>query len=346
MNNPKTKSHLFATTFIEGFDDPRFEQWATKIDVPPALDSLSKREISIIDEIILFFRILKSTRTENALLLFSSRGRVRPELLAIIVLGLCPKILRPVIVLYGEMFEPNQGLRHSFERLIMKFVDRVVDRYILFSNAELDVFPDTWGASKEKIRICNQFYLPPNRVADYSDKPSSKHIFAGGNSFRDYDAFIEAASRMPEYTFEVCTTRIAPDRNLPIHVKVSWPPLQEYLDLIYTAAAVVIPIKMGLKRTAGLLTCFEAMWLQKTIIVPRALGMEDYIQDRVTGLLVEGSPESYIKAIEWVLDPVNAKSVEKIGNQARQSIAEKFTLQRYNNCVISIMDNAIDSRNH
>jgi len=50
-------SHKFATTFAEGFDDPRFGTWAREIDVPPKLDSLSKRGFRILDELTLFLSL-------------------------------------------------------------------------------------------------------------------------------------------------------------------------------------------------------------------------------------------------------------------------------------------------
>ncbi len=332
----------FATTFIEGFQDPRFASWARKIEVPPKLDSLSKREFRFLDEITLFSRVIGKAFRERLLLLFSSRGRLRPELLAIISIGLLPKRLRPKIVLYGEMFEPNSGIRHVLERLVMRLVDRVVDRYILFSNAELEVFPETWGATKEKIRVCNHFFYPPKNPTDSSrEKALGKHIFAGGNSFRDYKALIQAAALMPEHVFEVCTTRISNNDHLPPNVKVSWPPLQEFLELIETAAVIVIPIQMGLRRTAGLLTCFESMWLGKATIVPKAMGLDDYIQNKVTGLLVEGTPESYVGAIRWILDPTNEKAVLEMGVQARKAITEIYTLERYNDGVLSVIDEVL-----
>lgn len=329
---------MFATTFVEGFNDPRFATCARKIEVPIKLDSLSKREFRFFDEVKLFTRVIRAAFQDKLLLLFSSRGRLRPELMAIISIGLIPKKNRPKIALYGEMFEPNHGARHLLERIIMKLVDRVVDRYILFSSDELDVFPATWGATQEKIRICNQFYFPPDQSAVRSKLPQSDHVFAGGNSFRNYNAFMEAAAQLPKHEFQICTTKIDPNENIPPNIKIGWPPIQEYLKLIDTAAAVVIPIQMGLKRTAGLLTCFESMWLEKTIIVPRALGMEDYIKNKVTGLLVDGSPESYVQAINWVLDPKNKNEVREMGKAAHKSVVEQFTLSNYVDGIYAVMD--------
>jgi len=344
MTNINHRSHKFATTFVEGFRDTNFSEWARLIEVPPKLDSLSKREFRIMDELILFSRVIKAAFREKALLLFSSRGRLKPELNAVILTGLFPKKMRPKILIYGEMFEPNPGIRMFFERIFMHLVDRVVDLHILFSNEEINIFSATWGINKEKLRVCHQFYFPPERSRNVQQhNPNGVHIFAGGNSFRDYDALIKAAAQMPEREFCICTTRISNTEELPPNVKVSWPPLQEYLQLIDTAAAIVIPIQMGLKRTAGLLTCFESMWLGKIIIVPKSTGLEDYIQDKVTGLLVDGTPQCYADTINWVLDPENTEAINRIGMQARKSIAEQYTLEKYNNRIIALIDEVIEA---
>lgn len=342
LKNTNKSNHRFATTFVDGFADEKFSTIARKIQVPPRLDSLSKREFRLFDEITLFFRVLVAIYQERALLLFSSRGRLKPELTAIILSSIFPKKFKPKIVLYGEMFEPNHGIRHLIERAFMRLVDRNVDCYILFSSAEKQVFPATWGIDREKIRICHQFYDPPeSKNLITKEETPGKHIFAGGNSFRDYDAFLEAACQLPDQKFEICTKKISPDQAFPPNVNISWPNLKRYLELIASAAVVVIPIQMGLKRTAGLLTCFESMWLQKTIIVPKALGLEDYVQDKVTGVIVEGTAESYIDAIHWVLDPKNEAVVKEIGLQARTTIENRFTLKRYIHCLSTIMEEAI-----
>ena len=72
--------------------------------------------------------------------------------------------------------------------------------------------------------------------------------------------------------------------------------------------------------------------------------MEDYVQDKVTGLLVDGTPESYVQAIRWILDPQNEEEVKGIGNSARKSVAEQYTLANYVDGVKAVIDEIGESR--
>lgn len=334
-------SKRFATSFLAGSRHAEFASRSKVIDVPMRLESLSKREFHISDEVLLFLRVVSAAFREKVLLLFSSRGRLKPELLAMAFIGLWPKRFRPKIIMYGEMFEPNEGFQHKIEKMIMKLVDRAVCRYIVFSSDELQVFPETWRVNSDKIHVCNFYYDPPleNSPPETNPKKNGNHIFAGGNSFRDYDAFVRAAKRMPDQEFNICTTRPI-EQDLPSNITVEWPPLDKYLELIDTAAVIVIPIEMGLRRTAGLLTCFEALWLEKPVIVPDALGLRDYILEKETGLIVDGSVEGYIEAIRWALDPNNSTQVEDMCKNARKIVAEKFTLKNFLDNILKIMDEA------
>lgn len=185
-------SRKFATTFVDGYDHPKFKAAARKIDVPTRLDSLSKKEFFFRDEALLFWRVIRAAIEEDTLLLFSSRGRLKPELLAMAFMGLWPQRLRPTIAMYGEMFEPNFGLRHWVERFIMMLVDRAVHRYIVFSRDEIKVFSHTWGVREDKIRVCHQFYAPPETSMETS---SGKHIFGGGQLISELRAFDPSGSK-------------------------------------------------------------------------------------------------------------------------------------------------------
>ncbi len=191
---------MFATTFVDGFKCARFRKHAREIKVPPRLDTLERRKFHLVDEIKLFIRVIKAGFKEKSLLLFSSRGHLKPELLAMIFIGFWPKRYRPVIVMYGEMFEPNRGVRATVEKIVMWLVDRAVSRYIVYSSAEFRLLPFNWGMDVKKIRLCHYFFqsrISKTRIG----KADLKHIFAGGNSHRDYSALIETARMMPEQKF-------------------------------------------------------------------------------------------------------------------------------------------------
>lgn len=336
----KQSTNTFATT-IGSRRHPAYEARARMIPVPPRLDMHPKSKFHLSDEIKLFVNVLRAALREQTLLLFSSRGRLKPELLAIVLIALWPKKLRPTIVLYGEMYEPNPGIRFVVERWLMKLVDRVVARYAVHSRAERNIFANVWGIDPAKIRLAHVFYNSQRHVPAPLDGPADSHIFAGGNSLRDYEPLLAAARQLPDYQFIISTTVLEGRQDLPPNVKTGMVKHDEFVQLMRTAAAVVVPLRRGLRRAAGMLTYMEAMWLKKPVIVSDALAVDEYIQNGETGLVVDGSPEGYVKALRWVLDPANAEQVGRMSERAHHVIKEEFSLDHYTSEILAVVDEAM-----
>ena len=334
----KFMNTTFATTFGSGFEDSRFAARAYKIDVPRRLDVLPRHKFYPGDEFRLFLNVLHAAQHQKTLLLFSSRGFLKPEPLAALVLSFRPKHRRPKVMLYGEMYEPNRGPLGLLEKLFIRMMDRSIARYVVYSRAEAANFAHTWGIDPAKINVCN-FYLRKAKMAlSLPALPPEPHIFAGGNSFRDYEALLGAARQLPEYEFVLCTTRLAQRKDLPSNVKVSWPPLDEYYALMFSAALVIIPLQPRLHRSAGMLTYLEAMWYKKPFIVSNAPGVRDYVLDREDGLIVDGTIENYIQGIRWMLNPANKERVAQMCEKAHQAVMEHFTLEKHITQLLAVID--------
>jgi len=329
-----------ATTFIDGFHDPRFNNIAYLIHVPEHFEKLPRQKFNLVLELKLFWRVLKASRNAKTMLLFSSRGYIKPELSAIILLGLLPKNRRPSIILYGEMYEPESGLSGKVERMIMNLVDRAVSIYLVYSTTELNLFPELWGVDPTKLRFC-PFYLIPERT-NFSGEETNRSglLFAGGNSKRDYTPLIKAVKELPEYNFLFATALSLPETP-PDNVKVDWPKLEDYIQAMKEAEVILLPLRTDLHRTVGLLTMLEALSLGQAVIASNAMGIEDYITTGDNGVIVEGTPESYIEAIRDLLSPVNKARLEHIRKNARQSIVEKFYIQRVMDKMIPIINEGI-----
>lgn len=332
----------FATTFQRGFQDARFSSQAEMIYVPQYLDIIPARKFRLKYELQLLLGVLKAAFRFPALLLFSSRGYLKPELMAIILLGFIPRRWRPAIVLYGEMYEPDTGLSGFIQRIVMKLVDRGVDLYIVYSSAELEIFPRIWGVEVGKLRFCPMFCKPPEGGASLEKREDCEFIFSAGNSFRDYEPLIEVAKQLPEYKFYLATVRLNQQAELPHNITVEWPSMEDYLHLIATSKAVVVPLQLGLNRTVGLLTAFETMILEQVLIISDAVGIRDYVLDGETGLVVDGTTEGYLKAIRWVMSPENAGKVAKMRRNARKAVLEQFTQQNHVRCVLGVMEEALE----
>jgi glycosyltransferase involved in cell wall biosynthesis len=332
-----TEPPKFGTTFLEGFPDPRFAARAEVIPVPLDFEDLELKRFRPGDEIRLFWRVLKARRQYRTLLLFSSRGTFFPELLATILLGFLPKRRRPVVVLYGEMWEPNPGLRAPIERLVVRLVDRSVFRYVVYSEAETATFPGVWQIDPDKMRRCRFFHLHSD---DLPAPPNpGLHVFAGGNSFRDYEPLIEAAAELSDTEFVICT--MSPlDVDLPPNVTYGPVTNAEFKRLLASAKVVVVPLQRDTKRSAGNLTYFTAMCAGLPTIVSDALGVGEYIRDGDTGITVDGSPTDYVRALRWVLDPANEDEVRALGERAHEAASNEFTLEAHVTSLLAVMDEA------
>ncbi|MCB0208061.1 MAG: glycosyltransferase family 4 protein [Anaerolineae bacterium] len=328
----------FATT-VRLHTNPNYAAHARVLAVPDMLPNSKYRSS---DELRLFGEVFKAAFGEKTLLLNACRGRFKPELCVTVLIGLWPKRFRPKVVMYGDMFQQTSGLRGKIERMIMKLADRSIMRYVVITAAERDVFPKIWGIDKTKMRVCPYFLEQKRHSNGAMTLPTGQHIFAGGNSFRNFEPLIEAARQLPQYEFVLCTSALNDRTDLPPNIKAGLVPHDQYVKLISTAAAVVVPLKTGMHRIAGLQTCFDAMWAKKPTIVTEALGVREYIDDHKTGMIVDGSPESYAEAIRWVLDPNHRKEVEQMCEQAHTILRDQYTLDNHIDQLLAVMDEVIE----
>ena len=213
---------------------------------------------------------------------------------------------------------------HFVDMVLVKLADRVVDRYFVQSSEELEEFPKLWGVSKAKMRRCLYFTSIKNSDISEPEPPPGDHIFAGGNGHRDYDTLIEVARKMPYQKFVFATRRLDDVQNLPENISARQVPHTEFVRLMRSSIAVVIPIKKGLSRAAGQQSYLNAMLLRKPCIVNEGFGVQDHIVNGENAIVVDGSVDSYLQALNWVLDPQNSESISKMC-AAAQIVSEKFS---------------------
>lgn len=328
---PNGHETLFATTFVR-FQQSRAAQRIHVLDmpyVPPAKHSNW-------DELKRVLWILRAARREKILLLNSSSGRYQPDTMALALLGFLPKRFRPKVAFLGDMWQPNSGLRHRLDRMIVKLADRSVDRYFVHSSEEVKNFPAFWGLDKSKVRLCLYFWSARESDLTAPPPPQEDFVFAGGNSHRDYEPLLEAARQMPDQKFVFATFRLG-GLDLPPNVIAKQVPHEEFIRLMRASRAVVTPIKQGLHRSAGQQTYLNAMLFCKPSIVNETNGARDHIQSGVDGIIVDGSPQSYIDALRWVLDPKNAAEVDQMQQLAHRHTSERFSLQKHLDHVVNLM---------
>lgn len=327
-------SPQFTTTL--NYDHPQWQANAHVIPlpyVPPAPHSL-------IDELHYFSRVVKAGLRGQALLLNSSSGKLYPELMAAAVLGLLPRAKRPWIAMMGSMWHVEPGMKYKIEQAIVRLANRAIQRYIVQSTEELEMFPKIWGVEKTKTRLC--LYFHTFTAEDLAIPPSShsNFIFAGGNAHRDYAPLIQAARQLPDEQFIIATNRIQPNETTPPNVTICAVPHEEFVALMRSAKLVVVPIRHHLLRAAGQQTYLNAMLMKKLTIVNEGFAVHDHLRHQENALIVDGSANSYAEAIRWALNPQNNQQVAHICEQGYRDSSEKFSYDRHINRLIEILQEA------
>lgn len=274
------------------------------------------------DEAVTVWRLLGAARRERALLLNSASGRYHPDLIACVLLGCLPKRRRPVVALMGDMWEPSSGLRGLIEKAIVRLADRGIDRYLVYSTEERDLFPELWNVSPDKIGVCHCYHHVSDEELAAHELADEGYIFAGGDSGRDYAPLVEAARQFPETSFVLATAWTSPT-PLPPNVKTvlaerTRTSHAEFIRLMRRARAVVVPIRQGLRRSIGQQTFLNSMYMGKPTIISGGLGVRDHVENGEHALIVDGGIAGYAGALGWILDPQNQRSVAEMADRGRE----------------------------
>jgi len=184
------------------------------------------------------------------------------------------------------------------------------------------------------------FYTSTEKMLAAPAPPQENHIFAGGNSHRDYLPYLEAIDALREYEF-VIATNLLEHKTLPPNVRAGLVPRNEFARLMRTSRAVVVPMKRNLIRAVGQQTYLNAMLLEKPTIVTDTQGVRDHVRDGETALVVDGSPQSYMDAIRKVLDPANKTEIDKMCKVAHKTVLERFNFQNHATRLLAVLDEAV-----
>lgn len=291
---------------------------------------------TLLDEVRLVLCVLREARHAQELMLDSSNGRIYPDVLACVLLGFLPRRWRPAIVMSGGMWNPNPGLRSLLEQVVIKLADRAIDRYAVLTSEELERLPRLWGIDRAKLRVTPYHATFSEEDLNEPAPPIAGHIFAGGNTNRDYRPLVEAARRLPEHQFILATNRLHQIVDPPPNVTAGPVPHKEFVRLMRSAAVVVVPVRQDLKRSSGQQTYLNAMLLKKPVIVNEVYGAHDHISNWQDGIIIDGTPESFVAALRWVLEPANAAAVTAMAEAGHQKVLEHFTARHYIDSLIAV----------
>jgi hypothetical protein len=293
----------------------------------------------------LFASVVRSAPKYDAVVLDGSVGwRARyVDLLAASVIARLPD--GPAVVITDCSWKMGTTpLDRATCRLGLKFVDSKRVRYCVRSTAELELLPAVWGMDPSRVVLTP--YGHTLTEAEMAKPPAhDSGVFAGGNALRDYDTLIEAVRGLEENVTIATSLSVGTEGELPPNVKVvPVKPHSTFIDLMRDAQVVVVPFEAGISRATGMDTYLSAMGLGNVVVVTDCPGARDYIDDRVTGIIVPPAvPKAMRAAIDWAIDPANEPEVKAMRERARRVARERFSFARHAELLLSVVDEAIAS---
>lgn len=276
--------------------------------------------------------------TQTRVLILDSSSRV--DILACLFIGFRPESKRPLIIITGDMWQKDKGLVGSIQRFVLRLADRAIFRYAPLSAEEFPFFETAWGISQKKLRFLPYFFTFTSQDLQDSPPEQENFIFAGGNAHRDYLPLVQAMQSLPEYRL-VIASRLLDGKKLPANVIAGQLPRVEFIRKMRASRAVIVPIKQGLIRSTGHQTYLNGMLLGKPTIVNEVLGVREYTENGANVILVDGTPQGYVRAIRYVMSPENAPQIERMCAAAQKAVQTTYTFEAHCNRILEIMDNAL-----
>ena len=211
----------------------------------------------------------------------------------------------------------------------IRLMDGPRTRYCVLSSAEEALFPRTWGVSPERVAY-TPWYVWLSVQEEALSTNRGGFVFAGGDSMRDYGSLIEAARELPMEVRIASYSGPPQGSEPPPNVSFGSLPPEQYFKTMCEASVVVVALAADTERSAGQQSYLNPIAKGKLVVLNDTTGVRDYLRDRETALIVpSGDPAALAQAIGWALDPANADAVDRIADQGRREVRERFGLDRY-----------------
>jgi glycosyltransferase involved in cell wall biosynthesis len=225
------------------------------------------------------------------------------------------------------IYKPKRGAVGRLYYHYMKFAvaSRYIDRIVCYSRSECSNYSRLFGVPESKF-----VFMPLGVAEDVEAEASvdntasvddSAYVFAAGRSNRDYPLLLQAMRLLPDRSLKVaCEESFA---SAPSNVEVLHGCYGgEMFRRLSRCYCVVVPLQDP-TISAGQLSLLQAMQYGKPIIVSRSAGVQDYVTDGETALLVEPTAEAWRDAIARLY--ADRALYERMSRNCRQTYLQNYT---------------------
>ena len=207
-------------------------------------------------------------------------------------------ILRMKVTIFAHSFNFS-NLPGPFKRRLFSLAYRRVERFAVFSEMERGLYANAFRLNRSKLDFIRWGVNCPTLTDPGTPMISGDYISAVGGNSRDYRTLVDAARSLPQSNFVlVARPENLLNIELPKNVKVYKNiPFGNAMNLLAFSKATVLPLDRT-DAPCGHVTIVAAMYLGVPVIATNSAGIDDYISNGKTGILVERrSPSSIVDAI-------------------------------------------------
>lgn len=223
----------------------------------------------------------------------------------------------PLATLYSELFaQPAESLHLAFSfnftnlptgtrrTLLRRYLKRV-DRFVVASSMERDLYSDYFGIEAKRIDLLLWSIEPPTdecfKQARFGDGP---YICAIGSQARDYATLIESMRLVPSIKLVLVASHDSlPQCPVPPNVTIlTNVPVADAMNVLAHSSFMVLPLR-GSDVPCGHVTVVAALHMGKAILATDSSGLNDYLFNGKNALLVPyADPERLAEKIQMLFD--------------------------------------------
>jgi glycosyltransferase involved in cell wall biosynthesis len=245
----------------------------------------------------------------------------------------------PVVAWLFNVGTCHEGWRRQFSKLSLQ----QIDRFVVHTRREREIYSEWLGLPIERFEFVP--YQVPDIPVTYEEETKQPFIAALGSAHRDFPTLFQAVEKLNLPTVVASGKTALEGLTIPAQVQTPFGIKKaDCLKLAQQARINVVPLVPNEKVTAaGQVTIVEAMRMGRAVIATRCNGVEDYIIDGETGLIIE--PHSVTALMEAIEKLWNDEALRnRLGKAAQQYAAAHFSDEAAGQALGRILDSVADTQ--
>ena len=211
-------------------------------------------------------------------------------------------------------------LTHGLKKQIQAQVFRGIDRFVVHSELEKNLYSQEFGISKDKIDV-QLWPMDSPKVSPDEPLKQGNYLCAIGANARDYPTLLDALRELPEIRAIIVVRPwnlegLSIPANAEALVNIGE---EQAMNILKYSRFMVLPLRSKEER-CGHITFVAAMHLSKAFITTPAQGISDYVFDNYNAVTCEPASSEILRdAIQRLWnDPEKCRSLGENGRKFAQ----------------------------